>query len=427
MSAPISLRRELGLLEVTLSGVGIILGAGIYVLIGEAAGFAGNAVWLSFVLAALIAAFTGLSYAELSSLLPSAGAEYDYTARAFSPRLAFLIGMMVILSGIVGTSTVALGFASYFSALTHLPVLLVAATLIIALALVTAKGIKESTTIAILFTLIEASGLIGIILIGLPHLGEVNYFEMPHGVGGVFGAAALIFFAYQGFEEIVKLSEETKTPEVTIPRGLLLAIGLSIILYLSVAVAAVSTVGWERLAASPAPVAEIASEVLGPQGALLFTAIALFATANTVLLALISASRITYGMARAGTLPRHLSHVHLTRRTPIYAIAAVALSSLLFLPLNDIHIVASVANFTLFLTFIVINAAVIMLRVKEPNAPRPFRIPLSVGRIPLVPIGGVVVCLFFITQLEPITILIGLVLVIFAIAVEATRGAPSRK
>ncbi|MDD1679424.1 MAG: amino acid permease, partial [Methanomicrobiales archaeon] len=248
MNAPVQLRRELGLMEVTLSGVGIILGAGIYVLIGEAAALAGNAVWLSFVFAALIAVFTGLSYAELSSMFPTAGAEYDYTARAFHHRLAFIIGIMVILSGVIGASTVALGFAGYFSAFTHLPILPVAVGILLLLAVLTARGIRESTTVAILFTLVEAGGLLGIIAIGLPHLGSVDYLEMPSGLPGVFAGAALIFFAYQGFEEMVKFSEETREPEKTIPRGLILALIITIVLYLLVAVAAVSAVGYQHLA-----------------------------------------------------------------------------------------------------------------------------------------------------------------------------------
>lgn len=412
MSAPIRLKRELGFIGVTLSGVGIILGAGIYVLIGEAAALSGNALWLSFAFAAFIAAFTGLSYAELSSMLPYAGAEYDYTAKAFNHRLAFIIGSTVILSSIVGASSVALGFAGYFSTFSELPILAVAATLIVGLSLLTARGIKESAIIAIIFTLIETGGLIGIIAIGLPHFGHVNYFEMPTGLSGIFSAAALIFFAFIGFEEIVKLSEEARSPERTIPQGLILALVIAIILYILVAIAAVSAVGWERLAASPAPFVEIAMGTLGTNAALVFICIALFATANTSLLLLISASRITYGMAKSGSLPKYLASVHVTRQTPILAIFIVMVFSLGFLLLGDISLVASVTNFTEFITFIVINAAVIALRYRSPDIPRPFRAPLNPRGIPLVPVCGIIFCLFFLTQLTSLTLGIGLFLLI---------------
>jgi len=203
MSKKVALKRELGLLEVTLSGVGIILGAGIYALIGRAAGLAGNSVWISFAISAFIAIFTGLSYAELSSMFPKASAEYEYTLNAFGKKLAFIIGWLIILSGIIGASTVALGFGGYFKALFNMPVITSALVLIIALSFLLFWGIKESAWFAVVATLIETSGLIIIIFIGVPYLGNVDYFEMPMGLAGVFQASALVFFAYTGFESIV--------------------------------------------------------------------------------------------------------------------------------------------------------------------------------------------------------------------------------
>jgi APA family basic amino acid/polyamine antiporter len=418
MNPPIPLKRELGLLEVTLSGTGIILGAGIYVLIGDAASLAGNAIWLSFAFAALIAVFTGLSYAELTSMFPTAGAEHDYVAHAFHQRLAFIIGIMVILSGVVGAATVSLGFAGYFTSFTGLPLVLVAAALLLGLGCLTTWGIRESTRVAILLTLVEVGGLVGIIAIGLPHLGSVDYLEMPSGLSGVFAGAALIFFAYQGFEEMVKLSEETRDPEKTIPRGLILALVITIILYLLVAVAAVSAVGFVSLASSPAPFAKIANTYLGSGGSTLFTIIALFATANTVLLMLVASSRLTYGMAKGGSLPLRFSLVHRTRRTPWIAIAAVTGLSLVFLTLGDIWVVAQITNFTLYVTFLVINAAVIALRLHSPQLPRPFRIPLSLVGIPVTPVLGALVCVFFLFELTLHTLLIGAALLAITLGVS---------
>jgi APA family basic amino acid/polyamine antiporter len=418
MKSPVPLKRELGLLEVTLSGTGIILGAGIYVLIGQAAGLAGNAVWLSFAFAALIAVFTGLSYAELSSMFPTAGAEYDYVSNAFHQRLAFIIGIMVILSGVVGAATVSLGFAGYFISFTGLPLVPVAVALLLGLGFLTAWGIRESTRVAIVLTLIEAGGLVGIIAIGLPHLGSVNYLEMPSGLSGVFAGAALIFFAFQGFEEMVKLSEETREPEKNIPRGLIFAMVITIVLYLLVAVAAVSAVGFMSLASSPAPFAEIASTYLGSGGSTLFTIIALFATANTVLLMLIASSRLVYGMAKSGSLPGRFATVHRTRRTPGIAIAVVIGVSLVFLLLGDIREDAQITNFTLYVTFLVINAAVIALRLHSPQLPRPFRVPLSLAGIPVTPILGALVCVFFLFQLTLYTLVIGSALLAITLGIS---------
>ncbi|NYT05450.1 MAG: amino acid permease [Methanomicrobiales archaeon] len=402
-----SLKRTLTPFEVVLSGIGVILGAGIYALIGEAAGIAGNALWMAFLLSATIAAFTGLSYAELSSMFPLASAEHEYTARSFGASLAFIVGMMVVLSGIVGAATVALGFAGYFREVTGFPLLAVASVLLLALSGVIFAGIRQSAAFVIVFTLIEAGGLFGIIAIGLPYLGSVDYWEMPAGFPGVLSAAALLFFAYQGFEEIVKLSEETVNPERTIPQGLLMALVVTILLYIAVAIAAVSIGGWQQLAGSPAPFAVIAGQVLGDAGSFAFTIIALFATANTALLMLLASSRILYGMAQSGSLPAWLGSVHPKTHTPGFAIAACLLCSLAFLSLGTIRDVALVANFTLFITFAVINAAVVALRIKDPGRHRPFVVPFTIGRIPLIPVAGIATCILFMAQLDGRILAIG--------------------
>ncbi len=406
----VALKRELGLLEITLSGVGIILGAGIYALIGKAAGLAGNSVWLSFVLSAIVAVFTGLSYAELSSMFPKAGAEYEYVMNAFGRRFAFIIGWLIIWSGVTGASTVALGFGGYFNALFGVPVITGALLLLVSLSFILFYGIKESARFAIAATLIEAGGLVFIIFIGLPYLGDVDYFKMPLGLKGVFEASALIFFAYIGFEGIVKLSEETKAPEKTIPKGLMLAILISIVLYILVAVSAVSVMGWEKLSSSDAPFADLAYRVLGNKAFVVLSVIALFATANTVLMMQLASSRITYGMADSFSLPGLLATLHPSRRTPWVAILSMTGLSMVFIFAGNIGFVANITNFTLFVTFIVINAALIFLRYREPSLKRPFRVPLTVGKFPILPLFGLAFCIFLLFQLNLEVLAIGAVL-----------------
>jgi APA family basic amino acid/polyamine antiporter len=412
MSDKVELKRELGLLEVTLSGIGIILGAGIYALIGKAAALAGNSVWLSFAIASLIAVFTGLSYAELSSMFPKASAEHEYVRNAFGKKLAFVIGWLIILSGVIGAATVALGFGGYFNAFFKVPVIPSAIVLIAALSFLLFYGIKETARFVMIATLIETAGLVIVIFIGLPYLGKVDYFEMPYGWTGVFQASALVFFAYTGFEGIVKLSEETKSPEKTIPKGLILAIVLSIFLYITVALSAVSVMGWERLSTSDAPFADLAFLAFGSNAFILLTAIALFATANTVLMMMLGSSRIIYGMADSRTLPAFLASVHTSRRTPWTAILVTMVVSILFIFAGDIAFVANVDNFTLFVTFFIINAALILLRYKEPGMNRPFRIPLNAGRLPILPFLGILSCVFMLAQLEGKVILTGVMLVV---------------
>ena len=402
------LKRELGLWEITLSGIGIILGAGIYALIGKAAGLAGTGVWISFLFAAMLAAFTGLSYAEFSSLFPKAGAEYIYTKRSFGNTLAFLIGWLVIFAGVIGASAVALGFAGYFSALFATPLIPVALLLILGLSFVVFWGIKQSALMAVVFTLIEASGLFFIISIGIPHFGSVDYFEIPS-LQGLFSAAALIFFAFIGFEEMVRLSEETKSPRKTMPHALLIAIATTTVIYMLVALSAVSILSPQELASSQSPVADVASRAAGFNSFLLISVIALFSTSNTVLLMLLAASRITFGIASDNCLPRLLSRIHPKRKTPHYAIALVMVLSLLAALMGDIELVANVTNFTIYITFIVINLGVIAMRYKKPG-PRPFRIPVNIGRFPIIPLLGAATSFVMLFSLGPEIILLGLLL-----------------
>ncbi|MDD2472400.1 MAG: amino acid permease, partial [Methanoculleus sp.] len=335
------------------------------------------------------------------------------------------------LSGILGAATVSLGFAGYFSDLVGLPLLLSAILIILILAGILFSGIKETARVAIILTLIEVGGIVMVILIGLPHLGEVNYLEMPQGIPGLLRASALVFFAYMGFEEMVKLSEETKNPERTIPIALIIALGISVLLYILVSLAAVSVVGWEQLAASRAPFADVASISLGPVAFTVISVIALFATANTALLMMMASSRIIYGMASEFSLPAVFARVHSLTRTPWTAIIAVALATMVFLFAGEIDFVANVANFTLFVTFVVINASVILLRYRAPDVERPFRIPGAIGFLPIIPVVGIIACLFLLTQLDRLVLLVGGTLIVLGIGIALAgerrfRGAAAR-
>lgn len=380
------LRRDLGFWRVTLSGIGIILGAGIYVLVGKAAGLAGNAVWLSFLIGAALAGLTGLSYAELSSLMPRAGAEYVYVRKAFGRFLSFLIGWLIVVGGILFCATVSMGFAGYFSSIFGVHQMLAAAGLIAACVAVGLMGIRFSTTAIVIMTLIEASGLFLIIAIGAPFLGTVNYLEMPS-LAGLMGAAALIFFAFIGFEHITRLSEETKRPTKTIPLALMAALAASTLIYVLVSMSAVSVVSWESLAASDAPLAAVGMSALGGGGSLLLSVIALFSTANTALLLLIATSRVAFDMGRSGSLPSVLGKVDKKRGAPWVSTLILGLFAMVSLAFGSIETVAGATNFTVFLTFIAVNASVISLRYRW-KASRPFRVPLSIGRFPVLPALG---------------------------------------
>jgi APA family basic amino acid/polyamine antiporter len=410
-----SLKRRLGLFEVTVSGIGIILGAGIYALLGEAAPLAGNALWLSFIISSIVAAFTALSYAELSSMFPGSAAEYEYVKNAMGERIGFIIGWIIIFSAVISSSAVAIGFGNYLGTIFNIPPIYSAIGLIAVLSFILFIGIKESAWVAILFTSIEALGLLIIFFIGIPYYGNVNYFEMPLGLNGIFASAALIFFAYLGFEEIVKLSEETIEPNKNIPRAIILAMIISTVLYILVAFSSVSILGWEALANSQAPFSQIAFTALGPNGSFLLSIIALFATSNTVLLLLLAGSRIVYGMAASHSLPLILRKVHPKTRTPWVSIVIVGLFAIGFLFLGNLEFLASATNYALFLSFIFINASVIILRYISPDFKRPFRIPLNVKRLPLLPVFGLITCIILLFQLSFSAIALGIVITIIGI------------
>ena len=193
------LKRELGLLECTLAGTGIIIGAGIYALIGKSTAIAGSDVWLSFTLAALAAIFTGLSYAELSSMFAKAGGEFDYSLNAFGKKTAFTTGWLMLFAGVVGSAAVALGFAGYFASLTGLPLVPIAIGLVLLCTIVNYIGIKQSTGIADIITVLEVFGLLAVIVLGLGFLSNVKVSLPTGGFDHVLSAASLVFFAFIGF------------------------------------------------------------------------------------------------------------------------------------------------------------------------------------------------------------------------------------
>ena len=394
------LKRELGLFETTLFGVGIIVGAGIYALLGIATSYGGGAVWLSFLIAAIVAMFTGLSYAELSSMFSKDSGEYLYAEKAFGRRIAFMVGWLIIITGIITATAVGIGFANYLYSLTGFPVLFSALGIIFLMSLVNLWGIKETSGLNIFFTLAEVFGLVLIVVLGLKYFGKVDYLVMPQGIKGVFNGAALIFFAFLGFESIVKLSEETKNPHKTIPRALILSMIITTILYVLVAISAVSMVGWEALANSSAPLADVAAVALGNNGFIILGIIALFSTTNTILISLVATSRMIYGIAERKDLPKVFAHVSGYTKTPVIAVFSVMILAMIMVFVGDIELVANLTNTAVFLTFILINLSLIVLRYKMPNMKRRFKVPLNIGKFPILPVFGVVSSLFLLGNIN---------------------------
>ena len=408
------LKRGMGLFHLTMYGIGLILGAGIYVLIGEAAGFAGDSVWIAFVLGSIVALFAGLSYAELSSIFPKAAAEYTFVKNAFKNNFfAFIIGWLTAITSMITAATVALGFGGYFSEFLNIPIVISAIALIGILSIVNFIGIKESSWTNTVFTIIEAAGLILIIIIGftISEPESVNYFESPTGFSGIVIAFVLIFFAFIGFEDIANIAEEVRNPKKVIPRAIILAVMISGIIYVLVSLAVVRVINWEDLSSSAAPLADVAKRGLGVQDHIIFSGIALFAITNTVLITLVAGSRMIYGMAREKSFPPILAKVHSKTKTPWLAIIVIMLTAIGFSIIGDIVIVANITVFAVIITFGAVNLSVIVLRYTEPDIERKFRIPINIGKFPVLPMVGLGISVYMAIQFQIQVVLVGLVII----------------
>jgi APA family basic amino acid/polyamine antiporter len=366
-----TLRRTLGLWQVTTSGVGVILGAGVYALIGPAAGRAGSALWLAFLVAALAAGLTAYSYGRLAQRRPRNSPEFQYTSLAFGPRVGFVAGWLMLGADLLAAGAVALGFGGYLEHLAGTPVTLNALLLLAVVALALRVGIAQSVRLAMALTFVEAAGLVVVIALGLPHWSGATYLEMPEGVSGVWAGASLIFFAYLGFDELGNFAEEMRAPERDLPRALLLSLGVTTIVYVLVALSAVAAVGWRDLSGSSAPLALVARRTLGASADTVLALMALAATANTVLLLVLSASRSVYGMASEGRLPRRLTRID-RRAVPVTATwTALGVTALVVLG-GDLVQAAALTDAAVLASFMLVNASLLWL-ARGRSAPGPRR------------------------------------------------------
>ena len=299
--------------------VGDILGGGIYALIGEVAGETGGAIWAGFALALVMAAFTAGSYAELVSKYPRAGGAGLYTHRAFGrPFVSFLVAFAVVVSGITSASALARGFGGdYLSAFVDIPVVLTAIALIALVAAVNLRGIDESVKINVGFTLVEVGGLVLIVVIAAVALGQgdaepARAFEFKAGssvLAASLAGSALAFYALIGFEDSVNVAEETRDPSRAYPRALFGGLAIAGALYLLVTIGASMVVPTGDLVGSSGALLEVVDQ--GPLGIpeKLFAAIGLLALSNGALINMIMASRLLYGMAQEGVMPRPFAKV----------------------------------------------------------------------------------------------------------------------
>jgi amino acid transporter len=354
--AEASLRRSLTLWQVSLSGIGVILGAGVYGLIGPAAAQAGNGLWLAFLLAGLTAGLTAYTYARLARLAPKNSPEFQYTALAFGPRLGFVAGGLMLVADVLAAAAVTLAFGGYLGHLVGTPTTVNALVLVVALGTILWAGVEQSVAVAIVLTAVEALGLAFVIVVGVPSWVGTDYLAMPHGLTGVSGAAALIFFAYLGFDELGNFAEEMRRPERDLPRALFISMVATTTIYVLVALSAVAVVDAARLGASDAPLALVVGRVLGERADTTLSIMALAATANTALLLLVSAARSIYGMAVAGLLPKRLARVGRTAVPVSSTLLVLALLAAL-VALGTLRQVAAMTDAVVLVSFLFVNGS----------------------------------------------------------------------
>lgn len=392
-----ALQRSIGPTQMALYGLGSMLGAGVYGLIGKAAGQVGNAVWLAFIVALIAALLTALSYASLGSRYPRAAGAAYVAQRAYGfPLLSFMVGLALVCSGLTSIATQSRVFAANLVELAGIegaPIAWLALGFLLVMTGIVFRGIRESMWVNVLCTLVEAGGLILVIAVGVSYWGTVDYLETPAVSGDdyttliVIQGAVLAFFAFIGFEDMYNVAEEVREPQWTVPLGLIAAMVMAAILYIAVAITAVSVVPWQELAEAPGPITEVVSRAAPLIPPVVFTAITLFAVANTGLVNFVTASRLLYGMGRQGLLPSIFGRVHDVRRTPHIAIAALFLILVPLAVTGTISELASATVLLLLAVFAVVNGALFVLKGREGEEPGKFEIPR------FVPALGAIVCL----------------------------------
>jgi APA family basic amino acid/polyamine antiporter len=409
------LRRSVGALDLTALGIGAIIGTGIFVIIGEAIALSGPGLVISFVLAGVTCVFSALAYAELASTLPVSGSAYTYAYATMGEALAWIIGWDLLLEYGVAVAAVSVGWGAYFVELLDsifgvtlsesitLPpgdggdVNVPALVLVLAIAGVLIAGVQQSARTNTVMVVIKVVVLLFFIAVAFSAFDGDHFSNFaPNGFDGIEEAAALIFFAYIGFDAVSTGSEEVKRPQRDLAVAIVGSLLIATVLYILVSVAAVGALPSDQLAGQDAPLSVALSEGAGiGWGADIVTFGALVAITSVVLTMLFGETRIAFSMCRDGLLPERLAAVWERTRTPVILTVLFAVPIALiaaFVPLTEI---AELVNIGTLFAFFLVNVAVIWLRRSKPELERGFRVPL----VPVLPAIGAALCIYLMTKL----------------------------
>jgi len=409
------LNRAVGLLDLTALGIGAIIGTGIFVILGEAIGDAGPAIILSFIAAGVTCAFSALSYAELASSIPVSGSAYTYGYATMGELLAWIIGWDLILEYGVSVAAVAVGWGQYFNELLDtlfglsLPDALAsppgdggsfnlpAVFIVLAITALLILGVRESARANAVMVVVKIAIVILFIVLAFTGFESSNLKPFnPEGLGGVWTAASVIFFAYIGFDAISTSGEEVKRPARDLPIAIITSLAVCTLLYILVSTAAVGALPYTKLDGQEAPLAYVLDTLGFSWGATLISFGALVAITSVVLTILYGQTRIMFAMCRDGLLPRSFAKISEKRRTPVRITATFGLLIAVlaaFVPLEEI---AKLVNIGTLFAFVITNIGVIVLRRTRPDLERGFRVPF----VPLFPLIGAVLAIFLMKYLE---------------------------
>ncbi|URZ18371.1 amino acid permease [Clostridium felsineum] len=413
-----SLKKVLGAFELTMLGIGAIVGAGIFVITGEAAAnFSGPALILSFIISAFACGFAALCYAEFSSIIPVAGSAYTYGYAALGEIWAWIIGWDLVLEYTVAIGTVAIGWSGYADSIlkslgVNLPnallkspfeggvVNLPAVIVLLAIGLLLIKGVSESAKLNSIIVVIKLVVIVLFIVLAAGHIKTSNWHPfMPNGWGGVFAGAASVFFAYIGFDAVSTAAEEVKDAKRDLPKGIIFSLLICTVLYIIVSLVLTGVVPYFKFKGVSAPVAFALQQIGINWGAALVSVGALFGLTSVLLVMMFGQTRIFFAMSRDGLLPKFLGAVNTKTKTPITSTVIVSIAAAIIAGFLPIGIVSELTNIGTLAAFIIVSLGVIFLRRKRPDIKRPFKCPL----VPVVPILAALFCGYLILQLTTAT------------------------
>ena len=422
------MKRTLSTLDLTFLGIGGIIGSGVFVLTGiGAARYAGPGIVLSFVAAGLLCMLVGLAYAELASLIPAAGSAYAYTFASLGEGMAFLCGWSLIIGYIVTASAVAVGFSAYFSGmmaslgmeipkalLTTAPeggiINLPAVVITLVIGFILAHGTKESSRLNTILISLTLCAIVAFVVVTSPHMDLTKNMEpfLPFGAAGIMTGAAVVFFSFMGFDTVATSAEECKTPEKSLPIGIIASVFVCLCIYSVVAFVLTGTVNYTDLDRAD-PVA-YCLRLIGYTGlANLVTVGILFGMITTLIVYIFGQARVFFAMSRDGFLPKAMANIHPKYGTPYFITLVGSILIAFIAGCVPMLYIVELANTGVLAAFFIVFVGLIALRRNSPELPRTFTFPMLYVLAPI----GMIVCIYLIWALSLITNITFIVLMIF--------------